>query len=152
MVIQVIRFSDNGNSTIGIMAIDGEFCCYTLEDEFRYEKVLGETRIPQGTYNIGVRSEGGFNGRYLKRFGELFHKGMLQVLDVPGFEYILIHCGNNESHTSGCLLVGDTVNNNTVNKGFIGESTKAYKRIYPQIINALQRKEPVTITYTDIDR
>ena len=49
---------------------------------------------------------------------------MLHVLDVPGFEYILIHCGNTDEHTAGCLLVGDSQENNQITKdGFIGNMT-----------------------------
>ena len=146
MKIQVLRFSDNGNSTLGVMLIDNFFACYTLEDEERAEKVKGETRIAEGTYKIGIRDIGGFHERYKKRFGSL-HRGMLQVLDVPEFDYILLHCGNTEEHTAGCLLLGDTVNNNQTKSGFLGESTTAYKRVYPLIIAALERNEPVTITY-----
>jgi hypothetical protein len=75
------------------------------------------------------------------------HKGMLWVRDVPGFEYILIHTGNTDEHTAGCLLVGNT----SEVRGFIGDSTGAYKRIYPSIAKALEAGEEVTITYEDYD-
>ena len=73
---------------------------------------------------------------------------MLHITDVPGFEYILIHCGNTDEHTHGCLLVGDTQNNNMLEKdGFIGRSKNAYKRIYPAIADAIEKGEEVLIEY-----
>ena len=73
---------------------------------------------------------------------------MLWVRDVPNFEYILIHCGNTDEHTAGCLLVGDSQENNQIQEnGFIGKSSQAYKRIYPSIASALECNEKVTITY-----
>ena len=88
--------------------------------------------------------------KYSKRFSDI-HIGMLHVLDVPGFEYILIHCGNTDEHTAGCLLVGDSQENNQITKdGFIGKSTQAYKRIYPRIAEAIDCGEEVTITYKTI--
>tara|TARA_R110001606_G_scaffold33730_5_gene100393 strand:+ start:1693 stop:2160 length:468 start_codon:yes stop_codon:yes gene_type:complete len=153
MELEVLRFSSGTDSTSGALyqVIDGErqFLCYTLEDEQRDTKVYSETRIPSGRYSIGFRKVGGFNSKYSARFYEI-HKGMLQILDVTGFEYILIHCGNTDEHTSGCLLLGDTQNNNTIEEdGFIGRSTAAYKRIYPPIARALEKGIDVTITYID---
>ena len=76
--------------------------------------------------------------------------GMLEILDVPNFTYVLIHCGNTDEDTAGCLLVGDTQNNNNVTEdGFIGSSTNAYKRIYKEIAKAVEKEEEVTITYRD---
>ena len=163
MELEVIRISSGTDSTNGILLesieqgneIDGcwkqrKFLAYTLEDEQRDKKVYGETRIPNGTYKLGLRKEGGYHARYSKRFSD-FHIGMLHVLNVPGFEYILIHCGNTDEHTAGCLLVGDSQENNQIKKdGFIGKSSQAYKRIYPRIAEAIDCGEGVKITYKTI--
>mgnify|MGYP003138968378 CR=1 FL=1 len=157
MDLEVVRFSSESDSTNGILfdssnKLDGrKFLCYTLEDEKRKSKVRGETRIPSGSYKIKVREVGGFHSKYKKRFGDT-HRGMLHVTNVPGFEYILIHCGNTDEHTAGCLLVGDSQENNQIIKnGFIGKSTQAYKRIYDYIMTAIEGGEEVNITYIDFD-
>ena len=150
MKLEVLRFSNGEDSTSGLLfdvTTERVFLAYTLEDEYRDNKIAGETRIPDGVYKIGFRKEGGFHSKYKKRFPS-FHKGMLQINDVPDFDFILIHCGNTDEHTAGCLLVGDSQVNNMVQKdGFIGESTQAYKRIYPPIAEALESGEEVTINY-----
>ena len=90
---------------------------------------------------------GGYDARYAKRFPDI-HIGMLEVLDVPDFKYILIHCGNTDEDTAGCLLLGDTQSSNKrLKNGFIGKSTQAYKRVYTQIALALQSGEDVTLEY-----
>tara|TARA_R100000231_G_scaffold112200_2_gene83178 strand:- start:892 stop:1359 length:468 start_codon:yes stop_codon:yes gene_type:complete len=153
MKLEVLRISSGPDSTSGIMFIVDEdersFVCYTLEDEHRNEKKYGETRIPAGTYKIKLRKEGGYHQKYSKRFPSI-HRGMLHITDVPNFEYILIHCGNTDEHTAGCLLVGDSQENNQlVSNGFIGKSTQAYKRIYPKIAEELLNNNEVLITYKD---
>tara|TARA_R100000234_G_scaffold53142_1_gene31948 strand:- start:3996 stop:4463 length:468 start_codon:yes stop_codon:yes gene_type:complete len=153
MKLKVLRFSSQEDSTSGLLFLetnDGDkFLCYTLEDEYRTRKVYSETRIPAGKYNITLREEGGFHDRYKKKFRNI-HKGMLWVRNVPNFEYILIHCGNTDEHTAGCLLLGDTQENNIlVKNGFIGKSNQAYKRVYPIIANELDNGNSVTIEYID---
>ena len=153
MKLEVIRFNKGVDSTNGILfdITDGKrkFLCYTLEDEDRDKKVQGETCIPEGEYRLGIRNVGGFHEKYSKRFADI-HVGMLHVLNVPGFSYILIHCGNTDEDTSGCLLVGDSQENNQIKTdGFIGASTQAYRRIYPKIAQALKDGEEVTIKYVD---
>lgn len=154
MQLEVLRFSSRKESTLGLLfdITDGkrEFLCYTLEDEHREEKVMHETRIPAGTYEILLRKEGGHHNRYKKRFEDI-HKGMLWLQDVPNFTWILIHCGNHDDHTSGCLLLGDTQTENNKGRGFVGSSTNAYRRVYPPIAKALEEGECVEITYTDFD-
>lgn len=155
MELEVLRFSSQKDSTNGVLFdVTGgirKFLCYTLEDEHREDKVAGETRIPAGTYKITLRTTGGFHGRYEKKYGDM-HKGMLWVRDVPGFEYILIHTGNTDEHTAGCLLLGNSQQTNfDSSNGFVGSSVDAYKRVYPPIAAALESGEQVTITYTDFD-
>ena len=154
MKLKVIRFSSQKDSTSGLLfdVTDGtKFLCYTLEDEHREEKVMAETRIPAGVYSILLRREGGFHGRYTKKYGDM-HKGMLHVQDVPNFKWILIHTGNTDEHTAGCLILGDSQENNVLMKdGFIGKSVQAYKRVYPPIAEALENGEEVTIEYIDLD-
>ena len=165
MELEVIRISSESDSTNGILlevdrlspAPHAEgfrckrtFLAYTLEDEYRDEKKYGETRIPNGTYKLGLRKEGGYHSKYSKRFSD-FHIGMLHVLNVPNFEYILIHCGNTDEHTAGCLLVGDSQENNQIQEnGFIGKSTQAYRRIYTRIAEAIECGKQVTITYRSL--
>jgi hypothetical protein len=149
MELKVYRISDNGESTLGALFIDDVFQCYTLEDEERTTKVFGETRIPEGTYKVALRKEGGHHARYSKTFSE-FHKGMLHILDVPNFKWILIHIGNDEDDTAGCLLVGNSPNNNKIKKGFLGDSTTAYVNLYLKVYEAAE-KEDLTITYINLE-
>ncbi len=155
MKLEVLRFSSQVDSTSGLLFevtdVKRHFLCYTLEDERRALKVKGETRVPAGTYKIDLRTEGGFHSRYDRKYPGV-HIGMLHVLDVPNFEYILIHTGNTDEHTAGCLIVGDSQENNAIiSDGFVGKSVNAYKRIYPSIAKAIQQGEEVTITYIDHD-
>ena len=152
--LEVLRYSSGTDSTLGILSEVGpdgrEFLAYTLEDEFREEKVSAETRIPEGTYDVKLRTTGGFHSRYAAKIGD-WHKGMLHVQDVPGFEYILIHTGNTDEHTMGWLLVADSSTQNITKDGCIGASVSAYKRIYPSIAQWLLDGNILTITYIDYD-
>lgn len=105
--------------------------CYTLEDEMHAVKVKGETRIPAGKYRIKLRTEGGMHPKYKARFH--FHKGMLWLQDVPGFEFVYIHIGNTDDDTEGCILVGMSVAN-----GYLSASALAYEKLYPIIASAVE--------------
>ena len=155
MKLIVLRISSQENSTSGILMKENsegalEFLCYTLEDEYREVKIKGKTRVPAGTYPVVLRKEGGFNERYSKKFPDT-HIGMLHIINVPNFEYILIHIGNTDEDTAGCLLVGNSQESNLVKKnGFVGSSTNAYKAIYPEIAKAIEEGQEVSIEYKNI--
>ena len=153
MRLELLRFSSGKESTLGILndiTQGRKFLCYTLEDEARTLKVKGETRIPAGEYQLKLRLEGGFHQNYSNKFPGI-HKGMLHLQNVPNFEYILIHVGNTDDNTEGCILVGDTSQQNITKDGFVGSSTDAYVRIYPPIAAALLRGELVVIKIVDFD-
>ena len=149
MRIDLIRYNSTNNYTDGMLLIDGKFQCYTIEDEGRTKKMYGETRIPNGLYNVTFRKSGRFHNKYKTKFD--FHKGMLAISNAPDFklitkdmefQYILIHIGNTDKDTAGCVLVGQQANGD---KNLIGQSTEAYKKFYPIIADALERGEEVKI-------
>ena len=155
MKYEVLRVSSGKDSTSGLLfEVDRgkrTFLAYTLEDEQRDVKVYGETRIPAGTYKLKLRTVGGFHTRYENKYGD-FHKGMIHVQDVPGFEFILWHTGNTDEHTAGCLILGNTQTNNRIAKdGFIGSSVDAYKFVYPRVQSAIEAGLDVEVTYIDYD-
>ena len=135
--LKLIRFNHSEDDTQGLMFWDDpgqalDFLCFTLEDEHRAVKVMHETRIPAGIYKLKLREYAGMHQKYLKRYGKAWHQGMIEILDVPGFTDILVHCGNNDDHTSGCILVGDSLS-----PRFLGSSRAAYERLYPQVKDAI---------------
>jgi hypothetical protein len=156
MKYEVLRVSSGKDATSGLLfEVDNNkrtFLAYTLEDEQRDVKVWGETRIPAGTYKLKLREEGGFHNRYLSKYGTPFHKGMIWVQDVPGFEWILWHTGNTDENTAGCLILGNTQTNNRIAKdGFVGSSVDAYKFVYPRVAAAIESGLDVEVTYVDYD-
>ena len=103
--------------TIGDLYVDGVFFCNVLEDKVRdlnkdgecEEKIWGETAIPYGTYKICMM------------MSPKFKKVLPRLMNIKGFEGVLIHPGNTALDTHGCLLVGK---NNVVGK--VTESVKTF--------------------------
>ena len=52
MKLTVVRTQFGIDATSGILLIDDKFECYTLEDQYQAVKVMHETCIPEGTYDI----------------------------------------------------------------------------------------------------
>jgi len=122
----------------------GNWLAYTLEDEKRKVKVPGETAIPAGTYEIKLRpmGESRLDKPYSERFD--FYKGQLWLQDVPNFTWVYVHCGNNDDHTDGCPLIGLERFGSS-----IGRSRDAYKKVYPLILEAMDKGAEVFIHVKD---
>ncbi len=131
MKVRLNRFVSSSNDSLGMLYIDGKFAAFTVEDEKRDVKVMGETRIPAGIYKLSLVE----SPKYTARFG---HK-MIMLNGVPGFTGVLIHPGNTEKDTMGCIPPGNVVRYNP-DGGIsrIEESIAAYKRIYPIIAGAIE--------------
>lgn len=139
-----LRFSSGSDSTLGLIFLDkpptaAQFICYVLEDQFNEPKIPGETCIPEGRYEIKLRTEGRMDQRYGERYP--WHKGMLWLQDVPGFEWIYIHVGNKDDDSDGCLLVGDGQVGNVMDRGQVTASVAAYTRLYDLIVTALETEQ-----------
>ncbi len=151
MKLTVVRHQFGTDATNGLLFINGIFECYTVEDQYQAVKVMHETCIPEGTYDIKFRKTGGFHERYDKRYKNA-HYGMLHLQDVPNFTYILIHAGNSSDDSSGCLLTTTTQTDlDSAKAGFGGQSQLAYKRMYDKVAKVLLQNKPVEIEITTID-
>ena len=155
MKLELYRMSTGKDSTLGTLFLSTgkdkrKYLCFTLEDEHRDEKVMAETRIPAGEYEIKLRDFGGYHQKYSRRFKDI-HKGMLWLQDVPNFKYILIHCGNTEEDTAGCLLTGYGPKRVKGGEFELYNSTQAYFDVYPPVANHLADGGTVTIEIKDFD-
>lgn len=139
------RFGFGQESTLAEMLVDGLHECFLLEDERRKTKVKGETCIPVGTYKVELRTEGGMHKRYSTRFPN-FHRGMIWIRHVPGFEYVYYHIGNDEGDTDGCPLNGRYPVVLPSGEFKVAESTAAYLAFAKKVYAAMDRGEEVWVT------
>lgn len=155
MILELKRFHDDGDTTAGALFINGMFNCFIVEDQEQTKKVNSETRIPNGEFDVSLRASGGFHNRYKAKFNQ--KNGMLCVHNAPNwkiivedveFQYVLIHTGNTDDHTAGCLLPNETFNSSSMRGS---GSVNAYKRFYPIVHDALMNGEEVKIIITDIE-
>lgn len=140
MKLSVDRHFKGPKYTIGRLYVDGVYECDTLEDVVREKKIPNETAIPAGTYRVAMDVVSPrFGG---KEFFKRVCGGKLpRLLDVPGFEGVLIHTGNTADDSSGCLLVGK----NTV-VGMVTDSKSCFEKLYNKMKAAHDKGEAITIT------
>ncbi len=123
--------------TIGRLDVDGKFFCDTLEDRVRdlsrEKKIAGETAIPAGCYEVVVN------------WSPRFRRRLPRLLNVPGFEGILIHRGNTPEDTAGCILVGENKM-----RGCVVHSTVYEIRLTALLEEAQQRGEKIWIEVSDV--
>lgn len=145
MKIEVRRTFMDDKKTTGELYVDGVYLCHTLEDVVRLDdpstpqneglKIWGMTAIPAGIYKVIVN------------LSARFKKFMPRLLDVPGFDGILIHGGNTEEDTHGCILVGYKLDNS--HHIAPGTSRIAYDALFQKIEQAIKLGEEVTIQLTN---
>lgn len=102
MTITLVRDDRTTQRTFGTMTFPDGWRCETLEDPHRRVKVMGETCIPVGRYQVIIDKSQRFNTM------------LPRLLDVPEFLGIRIHSGNTVEDTSGCILVGNRRADNMV--------------------------------------
>lgn len=140
--------------TIGKLEVNHSYFCDTLEDpcrqlddsmtheQIQQIKVYGQTAIPTGTYKIDMDT---ISPKFKDRSWARFCGGKLpRLLNVKGFEGVLIHVGNKPEDTLGCILVGQ----NKV-KGQVINSTATFEKLYKVMQEAHLRGELITITVKD---
>lgn len=151
MELLLRRIARRETYTIGHLYIDGRYFCDTIEDKdrglrqdmqpsvIRATKRKGVTAIPTGRYRVtlDVESPKFSQKKYDKTYG--FCGGYLpRLINVPGFDGVLIHVGNTARDTEGCLLVGK---NTKVGK--VLESRVTFVKLYERLKEA---KDSIYIT------
>lgn len=138
MVITWTRDTFLARVTLSTVLLDGlpfGFGCEDVDrgldsgwalDRLVAAKVRGSTAVPTGTYQVGVR------------FSPKEGRNVLCLLDVPAFQFINIHVGNDEKDTEGCLLVGLARNTLT---GKITKSKLAVEWLENRYLEAARRGE-----------
>ena len=111
-IVELIRLEENDPwGTIGVLRIQKEVFCWTLEPPDRWNE-KGKSNIPAQQY-IAKR-------HVSPRFGETF-----MIVDVPGRDHILFHSGNTVEDTEGCIILGSEVGYIKTNRAVL-ESRKAF--------------------------
>ena len=149
MKLELKRIFRGPKYTIGKLYVDNQYVCDTLEDTDRglkqtdslssiqKKKVYGQTAIPTGTYGITLNV---ISPKFKDRSWAKFCNGKLpRLLNVPGYDGVLIHVGNKPEDTLGCILVGY----NKI-KGQLINSTEAFKKLY----SVLGKSPTITIVVT----
>ena len=116
----IIRDEFTDKSTVGKLFLDGEMFCYTLELPY-LDNQRSISCIPEGQYKVRLRTAKESATR------DYLH---LLVKDVKDRTYILFHRGNTSKDTRGCILVGQSCQQNRVNN-----STLAMDLLMKEIVN-----------------
>lgn len=142
MQITLNRTKKLDKRTLGELLIEGKKFCDTLEDKSRFTwsgnsligtKIFGETAIPTGTYEI------------VMAYSSRFKRKLPLLLDVKLYSGILIHGGNTEADTQGCILLGNATKDNTI----YGAKTLAILDKFVKRVETALIKEKVYITIVD---
>lgn len=135
------RLISNDKSTAGrLMDPHGLQMASTVEDAHHDTKIFGKTRIPAGRYRLHIKPLGSshFDARYGEIFKDLPHRGMIELIGVPGFEGVLIHCGNTDLDTEGCIIVGGEITIGSEGYQITpGTSQPTYRKLYPLLCAAI---------------
>ena len=136
MEILLIRKYKKPTYTVGNLYINGKWIANTLEDvdrnlnssmsveQIKAIKKPNETAIPTGNYEVTLDI---FSPKFgNKSFYKKTCNGKLpRILNVKGFDGVLIHCGNTNLDTSGCVLVG-----RNLEKGKVLKSQETFEKLY----------------------
>lgn len=153
MELKVERKYRKEDYTIGNLYVNGKYFCNTLEDkdrglsktmsllEINRKKVMHKTAIPTGKYTVSLNvvSPKYSTVQFYKEFAN--NSKVPRLLNTPGFEGILIHCGNDANDSSGCILIGENKA-----KGKILNSKETFKKLYPILLEASKKGEVINIT------
>lgn len=127
----MIRYSDDQQTTLGLLYRQNQFFCYTLEDS------ASEDRTASGDYGLVLDTT---SNRFYKRYkNKNFFKGFFEghlTLSTPEGETtdpkVYIHVGGKEKDINQGILVSSAVDDKD-KKVVLTDSKNTYKRLYQSI-------------------
>ncbi len=151
MILTLDRKYKKATYTIGKLYINGAYFSDTVEDKDRglsqadslekikATKVYAKTAIPTGSYKVrmDIVSPKFSKKAYYKSF---CNGKMPRIMNVKGFEGILIHKGSNADSSAGCIIVGK----NTV-VGGVTNSQYYFELLYKKMKEAIDRGEEIIL-------
>ncbi len=153
MELLLKRVARKPTYTIGHLYIDGERFCETIEDadrgldqqmtldEIRRIKVQDKTAIPTGNYRITLDVKSPKYSNYARYpWARAIGGKVPRLLNVNGYDGVLIHVGNTAEDTSGCIIVGE---NKVVGK--VINSTATFAKLYARLKTARDGKIYITV-------
>ncbi|EJP4876783.1 hypothetical protein RC939_001722 [Campylobacter jejuni] len=133
MKIKIIRRYTGKTCVIGKFKVFNDddkllFECFSLEENKEGVERNKDLRIPEGNYNLRRHTPSRFENT-LRSITKKYDDTMINVFNekVPFDRHILIHWGNTDKDTKGCILLGLTKDNNNES---IGQSRQACKEFY----------------------
>jgi len=141
LLIEVNRFADLGDTTLGCLSINGKPKFFTCEDGYNEPKVQGETMIPEGRYLLKERKVlSPLTKKYRARYN--WFRWHLELQGVDGFKYIYFHVGNYSKDSNGCILVGAYPD---ISRKAVYSSRKAFKEFYHIVMSGIRAGALVTV-------
>ncbi|EHN0266231.1 hypothetical protein KHD24_000489 [Campylobacter coli] len=133
MKIKIIRRYTGKTCVIGKFKVFNDddkllFECFSLEEDKEGVERNKDLRIPEGIYDLKRHSPSRFENT-LRSITKKDDDTMINVFNekVPFDRHILIHWGNTDKDTKGCILLGLTKDNNNES---VGQSRQACKEFY----------------------
>lgn len=133
--VDLLRRETTIHGTIGVLRIDGECFCWTMERPW----ALNQPRVS----SIPA-------GQYLAQRHLSPSKGLtFLVTGVPGRDHILFHAGNTIVDTEGCILLGSQVGNlrGTSESRAVLNSGAAFKQFMEKMAGASEFRLTITEAY-----
>jgi hypothetical protein len=136
--VVLTRLSQTPHDIMGQLKVNGKPLGLSLE--------ASSNALPEGTYDLSLRTTGGLHATYGYKFGAL-HRGMVRIMasDPEAFHFLKI--GNLPEDTIGGIIVGMEVPNEseTGEAREIWHSEEAYRQIYPLLAEKLEAGEPIQL-------
>lgn len=129
--LRLIRLEESEQGTIGVLLIDAEVFCFTLEPSDQLNAV-NRSSIPAQQY-ICKKVES-------PRFGRTY-----EVSFVPGRSQVLFHPGNTASDTEGCILLGETVGKLKGKRAVLNSGTT-----FRRFMTVLNKEEKFHLTVKEV--